>query len=143
MKTINPKQLEQKEREWYVIDAKGLTLGRLASKIAVILRGKDKVNYASYVDNGDYVIVLNSDKFSVTGSKLSDKMYYTHSGYLGGVKESTLSELLVKKPTKALELAVSGMLPKNKLRKTMISRLKLVVGENHIYNAQQPKELKL
>jgi len=143
MKTINPKQLEQKEREWYVIDAKWLTLWRLASKIAVILRGKDKVNYAPYVDNWDYVIVLNSDKFNVTWNKLSDKMYYTHSWYLWGVKDSTLSELLVKKPTKALELAVSWMLPKNKLRKTMISRLKLVVWENHIFSAQQPKELKL
>ncbi|NDK08684.1 50S ribosomal protein L13 [Candidatus Gracilibacteria bacterium] len=143
MKTINPKQLETIERKWFIVDAKGQTLGRIATKIAMVLRGKEKVNFASYVDNGDYVIVLNADKFNVTGNKLSDKMYYTHSGYLGGVKEANLSQLLVKKPTKALELAVSGMLPKNKQRANMLARLKLVTGSEHNFSAQKPQELKL
>lgn len=143
MKTINPKQLETIERKWYVVDAKWLTLGRLATKIAVVLRGKDKVNFATYVDNWDYVIVLNADKFKVTWNKMSDKMYYTHSGYLGWIKEANLSELLVKKPTKALELAVVWMLPKNTLRANMISRLKLVTWTEHNFSAQKPQELKL
>lgn len=143
MKTITPKQLEQLERKWYIVDAKWLTLGRLASKIAMVLRGKNKVSYAPHVDNWDYVVVLNCDKFAATWKKMSDKMYYTHSGYLGWLKESNLSELLVKKPTKALELAVVGMLPKNKLKKSMISRLKLVAWVDHKYGAQMPEELKL
>lgn len=143
MKTINPKQLEQIERKWYVVDAKWQTLGRLASKIAMVLRWKEKVNYAAYVDNWDYVVVLNCDQFKVTGNKMSDKVYYTHSGYLWGIKQATLSELLVKKPTKALELAVSWMLPKNKQRSEMISRLKLVTWTEHKYSAQMPQELKL
>lgn len=143
MKTINPKQLEQIERKWFIVDAKWQTLGRLASKIAIVLRWKDKVNFATYVDNWDYVIVLNADKFNVTWNKMSDKIYYTHSGYLWGIKDSTLSELLVKKPTKALELAVSWMLPKNKLRANMISRLKLVTWTEHNFSAQKPQELKL
>lgn len=143
MKTINPKQLDQIERKWYIIDAKWQTLGRLATKIAMTLRWKEKVNFASYVDNWDYVIVLNSDKFKVTWNKLSDKTYYTHSGFLWWIKETTLSELLVKKPTKALELAVSWMLPKNKLRDNMLSRLKLVTWSEHNFSAQKPQELKL
>jgi large subunit ribosomal protein L13 len=124
MKTIMPKQIKGDERKWYVIDAKGQTLGRLATQLAVILKGKNKVDFAPHVDNGDYVIVLNADKFAVTGKKLTDKIYYRHTGYLGGLKETPLEDMLVKKPLKALELAVSGMLPKNKLRKDMISRLK-------------------
>ncbi len=143
MKTINPKQLETIERKWYVIDAKWQTLGRLASKIAIILRWKDKVNFATYVDNWDYVVVLNSDKFNVTWNKMNDKMYYTHSGYLGWLKETNLTDLLEKKPTKALELAVSWMLPKNKLRVDMISRLKLVTWVEHKFGAQNPQEIKL
>ncbi len=143
MKTITPKQLEQLERKWYVIDANGLTLGRLATQIATILRGKNKVSFAPHVDNGDYVVVLNCDKFVATGKKLSDKIYYTHSWFLGWLKQATLSELLVKKPEKALELAVNGMLPKNKLRESMLSRLKLVTGTEHQFGAQKPEELKL
>lgn len=125
MKTITPTQLKGDERKWYVIDAQDETLGRLATKIAVILKGKNKASFAPHIDNGDYVIVTNCDKFAVTGKKLTDKMYYRHSGYLGGLKEISLGNLLEKKPTKALELAVFGMLPKNKLRKEMLSRLKL------------------
>jgi len=143
MKTIMPKQIKGNDRKWYVVDAKWQTLGRLATKIAVILKGKNKVDFAPHVDNGDYVVVLNADKFAVTGKKLSDKIYYRHTGYLGGLKETPLEDLLRKKPLKAMELAVSGMLPKNKLRKDMISRLKLFVWEEHTYTAQKPTEIKL
>lgn len=142
MKTISPKQVKGNERKWYVIDAKGETLGRLATKISVILMGKNKASYAPFLDNGDYVIVLNCDKFSVTGKKMSDKMYYTHSGYLGGLKESNLETLLEKKPFKALELAVSGMLPKNKLRAGMLDRLKLFTWDEHTFVAQNPELIK-
>lgn len=142
MKTISPKQVKGNERKWYVIDAKGETLGRLATKISVILMGKNKPSYAPFLDNGDYVIVLNCDKFSVTGKKMSDKMYYRHSGFLWGLKESNLETLLEKKPTKALELAISGMLPKNKLRPGMLSRLKLFTWEEHTFVAQKPELIK-
>ncbi|MFK7780190.1 MAG: 50S ribosomal protein L13 [Candidatus Gracilibacteria bacterium] len=142
MKTITPKQLKGDERKWYVIDASEQTLGRLATQIAVILKGKNKVSFAPHLDNGDYVIVTNCDKFKVTGKKLTDKMYYRHTGYLGGLKEISLEDLLIKKPTKALELAVNGMLPKNKLRAGMISRLKLFTGDEHSFKAQQPELIK-
>lgn len=142
MKTITPTQLTGAERKWYVIDAQDQTLWRLATKIAVILKGKNKASFASHIDNGDYVIVTNCDKFAVTGKKLTDKIYYRHSGYLGGLKEISLEDLLEKKPTKALELAVSGMLPKNKLRKEMLSRLKLFTWVEHTYVAQKPELIK-
>ena len=142
MKTISPKQVKGNERKWYVIDAKGLTLGKLATKISVILMGKNKVSFAPFLDNGDYVIVLNCDKFSVTGKKMSDKKYYTHSGYLWGLKETSLAALLAKKPAKALELAVSGMLPKNKLRAWMLARLKLFTWDEHTFVAQNPELIK-
>lgn len=142
MKTISPKQVKANERKWFVVDAKGQTLGRLATKIAVILKGKNKVSYAPFVDNGDYVIVTNCDKFAVTGNKLQDKMYHRHSGYLWGLKTTSLENLLVKKPTKALEFAVSGMLPKNKLRAGMLSRLKLFSWDEHTYTAQKPELIK-
>jgi len=143
MKTITPTQITASERKWYVVDAKGLTLGRLATKIATVIKGKNKVNFAPHVDNGDYVIVLNCDKFVVTGAKMIDKMYYKHTGYLGGLKETPLEKMLVKKPTKPMEAAVSGMLPKNKLRKWMMMRLKLFTGTEHSYVAQKPVELKI
>lgn len=142
MKTITPTQLTGAERKWYVIDAQDQTLWRLATKIAVILKGKNKASFAPHIDNGDYVIVTNCDKFAVTGKKLTDKIYYRHSGYLGGLKEISLEDLLEKKPTKALELAVSGMLPKNKLRKEMLSRLKLFTWVEHTYVAQKPELIK-
>jgi len=138
-----PKQIDAASRKWYIVDAKGQTLWKIATKLAVILKGKHKVNFAPHVDNGDYVIVINADKFKVTGKKMSDKIYYRHTGYLWGLKEITLEKLLSKKPTRALELAVKGMLPKNKLRKSMLSRLKLFSGTEHKYNAQQPEEIKL
>ena len=143
MKTIMPEQIDAADREWFIVDAKGQTLGRLATQLSVILKWKTKVNFAPHVDNGDYVIVINADKFAVTGKKMTDKTYYRHTGYLGGLKEISMEDLLNKKPTRALELAISGMLPKNKLRKNMLSRLKLFTGTEHKYNAQQPKEIKL
>jgi large subunit ribosomal protein L13 len=143
MKTIMPKQIKGNDRKWYVIDAKGKTLWRLATQIAIILKGKNKVNFAPHVDNGDYVIVLNADKFSVTWKKMSDKIYYRHTGFLGWLKEISLEKLLKKKPLKAIEFAVSWMLPKNKLRKKMLSRLKLFIWDEHTFTAQKPIEIKL
>ncbi|MCP4522762.1 MAG: 50S ribosomal protein L13 [Candidatus Gracilibacteria bacterium] len=142
MKTFTPAQIKGGDRKWYVIDAKGQTLGRLATQIAVILKGKNKVSFVPHLDNGDYVIVTNCDKFAVTGKKLTDKTYYRHTGYLGGLKEISLGDLLIKKPNKALELAVSGMLPKNKLRKDMLARLKLFTSDEHTFTAQQPEIIK-
>lgn len=142
MKTINPKQITWGDRKWYLVDAKGQTLWRLATKIAVILKWKNKVDFVPHLDNGDNVVVINCDKFKVTWNKMSDKMYYRHTGYLGGLKEISLEKLLVKKPTKALEFAVSGMLPKNKLRPGMLSRLKLFTWEEHTFVAQKPELIK-
>lgn len=142
MKTITPTQLKGDERKWYIIDAEWETLGKLAVKIAVILKGKNKVSFVPHLDNGDYVVVTNCDKFKVTWKKLTDKTYYSHTGYLGGLKEISLENLLVKKPIKALEIAVNGMLPKNKLRKWMLSRLKLFTWDEHIYVAQKPELIK-
>lgn len=143
MKTIMPKQVAGNDRKWYIIDAEGKTLWRLATSIAVILKWKNKVDYAPHVDNGDNIIVINADKFVVTWKKMEDKMYYSHTGYLGGLKEVNLSTLLTKKPTQAIEKAVSWMLPKNKLRRNMLSRLKLVVWTEHTYSAQKPEEISL
>lgn len=142
MKTITPTQLKGDERKWYIIDAQGETLGKLAVKIAVILKWKNKVSFAPHLDNGDYVIVTNCDKFKVTWKKLTDKIYYSHTGYLGGLKEISLEDLLTKKPIKALEIAINGMLPKNKLRKWMLSRLKLFTWDEHTYVAQKPELIK-
>ena len=142
MKTITPSQLKGDERKWYVIDAKGQTLGRLATQIATILKGKNKVDFIPHLDNGDYVVVTNCDKFKVTWKKMTDKMYYRHTGYLGGLKTIALEDLLTKKPTKALEFAVNGMLPKNKLRKGMLSRLKLFTWDEHSFVAQKPELIK-
>jgi len=143
MKTITPTQISSTERKWFVVDAQGQTLGRLATTIATILRGKNKVDFATHMDNGDYVIVINADKFKVTGNKMTDKLYHRHTGYLGGLISTPLNKLLEKKPTRALEAAVSGMLPKNKLRKNMEMRLKLFSGAEHTYAAQKPETLKV
>jgi len=143
MKTLTPKQLHSTERKWYIVDAEGQTLGRLATTIATTLRGKNKVDFASHIDNGDYVIVINADKFKVTGNKMTDKLYHRHTGYLGGLISTPLEKLLEKKPTRALEAAVSGMLPKNKLRKSMAMRLKLFSWAEHTYTAQKPETLKV
>ncbi len=142
MKTITPSQLKGDERKWYIIDAKGQTLGRIATQIATILKGKNKVDFIPHLDNGDYVVVTNCDKFKVTWKKMTDKTYYRHTGYLGGLKEISLEDLLTKKPTKALEFAVNGMLPKNKLRSGMLSRLKLFTWDEHSFVAQKPELIK-
>ncbi len=131
------------EREWWVVDAKGQTLGRLASQIAIILKGKHKPSYATNVDVGDFVIVINADRIHVTGNKLEDKKYYRHSGYPGGLTETTLKVLLKKDPAQVIELAVRGMLPKNALGRQMLRKLKVYAGETHPHDAQQPKTLEL
>lgn len=143
MKTLTPKQITSTERKWYIVDAQGKNLGRLASSVATILRGKNKVDFATHMDNGDYVIVINCDKFTVTGNKLADKMYHKHTGFLGGLTSTPLGKLLVKKPTRPFEAAISGMLPKNKLRSDMMDRLKLFTGSEHTFAAQQPETLTL
>ncbi|RUM43570.1 MAG: 50S ribosomal protein L13 [Desulfurobacterium sp.] len=134
---------EDVQREWYVVDATGKTLGRLASEIAKILIGKHKPNYTPHVDNGDFVIVVNAEKIHVTGKKLEKKIYYKHTGYMGHLKETTLKEMLQKKPEEVIRLAVRGMLPKNKLRKRRMKRLKVYAGPEHPHAAQNPKPLEL
>ena len=131
------------ERKWYVVDATGHTLGRLSSEIAKILRGKNKPVYTPHVDTGDYVIVLNADKIQVTGKKLDQKIYYTHSQYIGGLKETTLREKLEKKPTDVITLAVKGMLPKGPLGRQMLKKLFVYTGSDHKHEAQKPEELKI
>lgn len=143
MKTLMPKQLKGNERNWYVIDAAGQNLGRISTLIATYLKGKNKVNFAPHVDNGDYVIVLNAGKITVTGNKESQKLYRSHSQYMGGLKETPLAKMREKKPTEILRHAVSGMLPKNRLHDGMISRLKLELGSEHQYQAQQPTTITL
>ena len=143
MKTLNPAQISASQRKWYVIDAQGLTLGRLSTVVATVLRWKNKVDFAPHVDNGDYVIILNCDKFQVTWNKLKDKMYHRHTWFLGGLISTPLEKLLVKKPTRALEAAISWMLPKNKLRQDMMARLKLFPWDTHTFQAQQPELLSL
>ena len=131
------------ERKWYVVDATGYTLGRLASEVAKVLRGKNKPIYTPHVDCGDYVIVVNADKVKVTGKKLDQKVYYSHSDYVGGMKEATLREMMDKKPERVIELAVKGMLPKGPLGYAMIKKLKIYAGAEHPHSAQQPKVLDL
>lgn len=131
------------EREWWVVDAKGKTLGRLATQIATILRGKNKPIYAPNIDVGDYVIVINAEHIAVTGKRLDDKKYYRHSGYHGGIKEITLRDQLARHPERVIQAAVKGMLPKNALGRAMFSKLKVYAGETHPHAAQQPKVLEL
>jgi len=138
-----PKQLKNEDRKWYLVDATWLTLWRLSTKIANLISGKTKVTFSPHLDNWDYVVVVNADKISVTGNKLENKVYYSHTGFMWGLKEITLEKLLVKKPTEALKKSVNGMLPKNKLRKLMMARLKLVQGAEHTYGAQQPQKIDL
>ena len=131
------------ERKWYVIDATDHTLGRLSSEIAKILRGKNKPVYTPHVDTGDYVIILNADKIHVTGKKLDQKIYYNHSQYIGGLRETTLREKLEKKPTDVITLAVKGMLPKGPLGRQMLKKLFVYTGSEHKHEAQQPEVLKI
>ena len=129
------------ERKWYVVDATGLTLGRLASEVAKVLRGKNKPIFTPHIDTGDYVIVINAEKVKVTGKKLDQKIYYHHSDYVGGMKETTLKEMLAKKPEKVIELAVKGMLPKGPLGREMYTKLHVYAGAEHLHAAQKPEQL--
>ncbi len=131
------------ERKWYVIDAQGQTLGRLSSEIAKILRGKNKPTFTPHVDTGDNVIVINAEKIKVTGKKMDQKIYYNHSDYPGGMRETTLKEMLEKKPTDVIELAVKGMLPKGPLGRTMITKLHVYAGAEHPHAAQKPEVLEI
>ena len=131
------------ERKWYVVDATGHTLGRLTSEIAKILRGKHKPIYTPHIDTGDYVIVVNADKIKVTGKKLDQKIYYRHSDYVGGMKETTLKEMLAKKPEDVIKLAVKGMLPKGPLGRQMIKKLRVYAGPEHEQAAQKPEVLEI
>ena len=135
----NPDKIE---RKWYVVDAEGCTLGRLASGVASVLRGKNKPQFTPHVDTGDYVIVVNADKIKVTGKKMDQKIYYNHSDYVGGMKETTLKEMMAKKPEKVVELAVKGMLPKGPLGREMYTKLFVYAGPEHKHAAQKPVELK-
>ena len=130
------------ERKWYVVDATGCTLGRLASEVAKVLRGKNKPIFTPHMDCGDYVIVVNADKVKVTGKKLDQKIYYNHSDYVGGMRETTLREMMAKKPEKVVELAVKGMLPKGPLGRSMINKLHVYAGPDHEQAAQKQEVLK-
>ena len=134
----NPDKIE---RKWYVVDAEGCTLGRLASGVASVLRGKNKPQFTPHVDTGDYVIVVNADKIKVTGKKMDQKIYYNHSDYVGGMKETTLKEMMAKKPEKVVELAVKGMLPKGPLGREMYTKLFVYAGPEHKHAAQKPEVL--
>ena len=129
------------ERKWYVVDAEGKTLGRLASEVAKVLRGKNKPTFTPHIDTGDYVIVVNAAKIAVTGKKLDQKIYYHHSDYVGGMKETTLREMLAKKPEKVIEFAIKGMLPKGPLGRQMITKLHVYAGPEHEQQAQKPEAL--
>ena len=129
------------ERKWYVVDATDMTLGRLASEVAKVLRGKNKAIFTPHIDTGDNVIVINAEKVKVTGKKLEQKIYYHHSDYVGGMKETTLKEMMAKKPEKVIELAVKGMLPKGPLGRQMYSKLHVYAGPEHNQQAQKPEVL--
>ncbi|SEQ59360.1 50S ribosomal protein L13 [Piscibacillus halophilus] len=131
------------ERKWYVVDAEGQTLGRLATEVASILRGKNKPTYTPHVDTGDHVIIVNADKVHLTGKKLNDKIYYRHSNYPGGLKQRTANEMRTKYPEQMLEIAVKGMLPKNKLGRKMAKKLHVYRGPEHKHQAQNPEVYEL
>ena len=136
-------KLENVKRDWYLIDAQDMILGRLSTQIATILRGKNKACFTPSVDTGDFVIVINAEKIALTGNKQSGKIYYSHSGFPGGLKNASAGELLDKKPADLIKKAVKGMLPKNKLSRHMLKKLKVYAGSNHPHEAQQPKNLTL
>ena len=143
MKTTKVAKKEEVVRDWYVVNVEDKVLGRVATEIASILRGKNKPTYTPSVDTGDFVIVLNAEKIALTGNKLADKTYYSHSGFPGGIKSVTAGKLLEKKPEDVLKKAVKGMLPKNKLARHMLSKLKIYAGSEHPHKAQMPKALEL
>ena len=141
MKTTKVAKKEEVTREWFLVDADSKVLGRVATEIANILRGKKKPTYTPSVDTGDFVIVVNAEKIALTGNKMADKIYYSHSGFPGGLKEITAGKLLEKKPEEVIRKAVKGMLPKNKLARHMLKKLKVYAGGEHPHSAQQPKVL--
>jgi large subunit ribosomal protein L13 len=136
----NPQNVE---RKWYVVDAEGKTLGRLASKVAAVLRGKHKPTFTPHTDAGDFVIIINADKIAVTGKKMEDKIYRRHSGFPGGMKETKLKDMLVRRPERPLELAIKGMLPHNRLGADMYRKLKVYAGSEHPHAAQKPEVLEV
>ena len=142
MKTYNAKPGEI-TRDWYLVDANGQTLGRLATQIADTLRGKRKPTYTPHVDTGDFVIVVNAEKISVTGNKRADKLYYRHSGYPGGLKSRTLAEMLERRPEEVIRLAVKGMLPRNRLARKQLTKLKVYAGPEHPHAAQKPQPMEI
>jgi large subunit ribosomal protein L13 len=142
MKTYSAKS-ETVKRDWYVIDAAGKTLGRMSSEIAHRLRGKHKPEFTPHVDTGDYIVVVNAEKVHVTGNKAKDKMYYHHTGYIGGIKSISFEKLIAKAPERAIQTAVKGMLPKGPLGRAMFKKLKVYAGEAHPHSAQQPQELNI
>ena len=140
MKTVSAKK-ESVSREWYVVDATDKTLGRLSTAIANRLRGKHKPEYTPHVDTGDYIVVVNAEKVRVTGNKTTDKVYHHHTGYPGGIKSITFDKLIDKAPERVIEKAVKGMMPKNKLSRSMMSKLKIYAGNEHPHSAHQPMPL--
>ena len=140
MKTFTAKP-ESVQRDWFVVDATGKTLGRLATELARRLRGKHKADYTPHVDTGDYIIVLNAEKVAVTGNKRTDKVYYRHTGYVGGIKQATFEEMIARHPERVIEIAVKGMLPKGPLGRAMYRKLKVYAGNEHNHAAQQPQVL--
>lgn len=142
MKTFSAKP-ETVKRDWYVVDATGLTLGRLATEVATRLRGKHKPEYTPHVDTGDYIVIVNAEKIHVTGNKVQDKIYYSHSGFPGGLKSINFEKLNQRAPERIIEIAVKGMLPKNPLGRAMYRKMKVYAGASHPHAAQQPQELKV
>ena len=140
--TVSAKPAEVK-RDWFVVDAEGKTLGRLASEVALRLRGKHKPTYTPHVATGDYIVIVNAEKIQVTGNKAKNKMYYRHTGYVGNLKETTFEKLIVKAPERVFELAVKGMLPKGPLGRDMFRKLKVYAGSEHNHHAQQPQALEI
>ncbi|MBS1863812.1 MAG: 50S ribosomal protein L13 [Actinobacteria bacterium] len=134
---------ENRQRDWYVVDAEGQTLGRLATQIADVLRGKRKPTYTPHVDTGDFVVVVNAEKIRVTGDKLAQKTYWRHSGYPGGIKSRTLAEMLERRPDEVIRKAVKGMLPRNRLARRQLTKLKVYAGPEHPHAAQQPKPMEI
>jgi large subunit ribosomal protein L13 len=142
MKTYQAKK-EELEHQWYLVNAEGKILGRLATKLADLLRGKTKPTYTPHLDTGDFVVVVNAEKVTLTGKKMKDKIYYHHTGYPGGIKEMSAEKLLAKKPTEMIRMAVKGMLPKNSLGRQMLRKLKVYAGPNHPHEAQKPITLEI
>ena len=142
MKTFSARA-EDVRRDWYIVDADGKTLGRLSSEIALRLRGKHKAEYTPHVDTGDYIVVVNAEKIQVSGAKATDKMYYHHTGYIGGIKSISFNHLMEKAPERAIEKAVKGMLPRNPLGRAMFKKLKVYAGAEHPHTAQQPQTLNI